>query len=51
MWKPYEEFILFHELREIHYRRKGLDPKDAHEKAIKDTPERWREALNSEEWS
>jgi len=43
MWRPYEEYILFHEMREIHYRRKGLKPKDAHEKAIEDTPERWKD--------
>jgi len=43
MWKPYEEYILFHELREIYYRRKGLNPKDAHEKAIEDTPEKWKD--------
>jgi competence protein ComEA len=43
VWKPYEEYILFHELREIHHRRSGLNPKQAHEKAIEDTPERWKE--------
>jgi len=42
LWKPYEEYILFHELREIHHRGKGLTPKQAHEKAIEDTPERWK---------
>jgi competence protein ComEA len=42
LWKPYEEYILFHELREIHHRRNGLTPKNAHEKAIEDTPERWK---------
>lgn len=42
MWRPYEEFILFHELREIQHRRKGLNPKTAHEKAIEDTPKRWK---------
>jgi competence protein ComEA len=43
LWKPYEEFILFHELREIHHRRSGLTPKKAHRKAIDDTPEKWKE--------
>jgi len=43
MWRPYEEFILFHELREIHYRGNGLDPRAAHEKAIEDTPKRWKD--------
>jgi len=43
MWKPYEEYILFHELREIHHRRSGLNSKHAHEKAIEDIPERWKE--------
>lgn len=42
LWKPYEQYILFHELREIHHRRKGLTPEKAHEKAIEDTPEEWR---------
>jgi len=45
-WKPYEEYILFHELREIHHRRNGLTPKKAHQKAIEDTPEQWKK--NSE---
>lgn len=43
LWEPYEEYILFHELREIHHRRNGLNPKHAHEKAIEDTPKRWKE--------
>jgi competence protein ComEA len=42
LWKPYEEFILFHELREIHHRRSGLTPRKAHRKAIEDTPEQWK---------
>lgn len=42
LWKSYEEYILFHELREIHHRRNGLNPKHAHEKAIEDTPEKWK---------
>jgi len=43
MWRPYERYILFHELREIHYRGEGLDPERAHEKAIEDTPETWKD--------
>jgi len=36
MWRPYEKYIVFHELREIYYRAKGFDRNDAHEKAIQD---------------
>ena len=36
MWKPYEKYILFHELREIYYRAKGISGNEAHEKAIQD---------------
>jgi hypothetical protein len=43
MWRPYEEYILFHELRQIHYRGKGLDPKNAHEKTIEDQLKRWKD--------
>ena len=43
MWRPYERYILFHELQEIHHRREGLNPKSAHEKAIKDQHERWKD--------
>jgi competence protein ComEA len=43
LWKPYEEFILFHELREIYHRKNGLTPRKAHQKAIEDTPEHWKQ--------
>ena len=36
MWRPYEKYILFHELREIYYRAKGISRDEAHEKAIQD---------------
>lgn len=36
MWRPYEKYIVFHELREICYRAKGFDRNDAHEKAMQD---------------
>jgi len=36
VWRPYEKYIVFHELREIYYRAKGFDRNDAHEKAIQD---------------
>lgn len=36
MWKPYEKYIFFHELREIYYRAKGISRNEAHEKAIQD---------------
>jgi competence protein ComEA len=41
MWKPYEKYILFHELREIYYRAKGISRDEAHEKAIQDKPVLW----------
>ena len=36
MWRPYEKHMLFHELREIYYRAKGISRDEAHEKAIQD---------------
>ena len=36
LWKPYEKYMLFHELREIYYRAKGINRNEAHEKAIQD---------------
>jgi competence protein ComEA len=41
MWRPYEKHILFHELREIYYRTKGLIRDEAHEKAIQDGSLLW----------
>jgi competence protein ComEA len=41
MWKPYEKYILFHELREIYYRAKGLSRDEAHKKAIRDGFIQW----------
>jgi len=43
MWRPYEKYILFHELREIHHRANGLNAKSAHEEAIEDTPREWKD--------
>ncbi|MBX5320515.1 MAG: hypothetical protein QHH12_04305 [Candidatus Bathyarchaeota archaeon] len=42
MWKPYEKYILFHELREIHHRAKGLSRNNAHEKAMQDGFTLWK---------
>jgi len=42
MWKPYEKYIIFHELREIYYRAKGFSRDDAHEKAIQDGFSLWQ---------
>jgi len=42
-WRPYETYILFHELREIHYREKGSDPKNAHGKAVQDQLKMWKD--------
>jgi competence protein ComEA len=41
MWKPYERFIVFHELREICYRAVGLDRDEAHEKARQNERSLW----------
>jgi len=41
MWKPYEKYILFHELREIHYRAEGLSRDEAHKKAVQDAHSLW----------
>ncbi|MGD8506945.1 MAG: hypothetical protein PVF15_09835 [Candidatus Bathyarchaeota archaeon] len=43
MWRPYERYILFHELQEIQYRGEGLDPEGAHEKTIEDQLKRWKD--------
>jgi competence protein ComEA len=42
LWRPYEKFILFHELREIHYRTCGLGRDEAHECAVRDGESLWR---------
>jgi len=36
IWRPYEKYILFHELREIYYRAKGIGRDEAHEKSLQD---------------
>ena len=41
MWKPYERFILFRELREIHYKAEGVCRDEAHEKAVQDASYLW----------
>lgn len=41
MWKPYEMYILFHELREIYYRADGISRNDAHETAVEDVLSLW----------
>jgi hypothetical protein len=40
--KPYAKYIIFHELREIYYRAKGIERDDAHEKAIEDQLALWK---------
>jgi competence protein ComEA len=45
MWKPYEKYIFFHELREIYYRAQGISRDEAHEKAIQDGFSLWRNDL------
>jgi len=41
LWKSYEKYILFHELREIYYRAKGISRDEAHEKALQDGSVLW----------
>jgi competence protein ComEA len=41
-WRPYAKYIIFHELREIYYRAKGLERNKAHEKARKDESTLWK---------
>lgn len=46
--KPYEKYILYHELKEIEYRAKGFGYERSHEKALKDEKiwkgkEKWEE--------
>ncbi len=36
MWRTYEKYIIFHELREIYYRANGFSRDEAHEKASQD---------------
>ena len=43
LWKPYESFIVFHELREIYYRAVGLERDEAHEKASQDGISLWKD--------
>ncbi len=45
-FKPYEKYILYHELNEIKYRAEGLEPWEAHQKALKDD-KIWKD---EEEW-
>lgn len=42
-WRPFERFVLFHELREIEYRADGHGKEEAHERAERDELERWRD--------
>jgi len=42
LWKPYEKYILFHELREIYHRTRGISRDEAHQKAIQDGFALWK---------
>jgi len=42
MWKPYEKYILFHEIKEIEYKAAGLDSQEAHERAAKHALPEWK---------
>ncbi|MCX8182913.1 MAG: hypothetical protein N3F08_00620 [Crenarchaeota archaeon] len=41
MWRSYEKYILFHELREIYHRANGMSVDDAHEKAMQESLSLW----------
>ncbi len=41
MWRPYEKYIVFHELREIYYRANGFSNDEAHKKALQDGFSLW----------
>ncbi len=41
-YKEFEEYILYHELREIKHRAEGLSVDQAHELATKETEEKYR---------
>ena len=45
-FKPYEKYILYHELNEIKYRAEGLEPWEAHQKAL-EKDKIWKD---EEEW-
>ena len=42
LFRPYARYILFHELAEIKHRARGLGPREAHERALRDEEERFR---------
>jgi competence protein ComEA len=41
-WKPYEKYILFHEIKEIQHKAAGLIPREAHKKASNDALSKWK---------
>jgi competence protein ComEA len=43
LWKLYEKFIVFHELREVHYRSEGFGRDEAHEKASQEGILLWKD--------
>jgi competence protein ComEA len=50
-WKEFEEYIVYHELREIEHRAEGLSVEEAHELAVRDAEEKYREDSNHERLS
>lgn len=43
LWKPYERYILLHEVQEIQHRAAGLSQEEAHEKALGDDRTYWKD--------
>jgi competence protein ComEA len=41
-WKPFAKYIIFHELREIYYRSKGVKRDEVHERTRNDESELWK---------
>ncbi len=43
LWKPYEKYLLYHEVREIQHQAAGFAPAEAHEKALRDGRTYWKD--------
>jgi len=41
-WRPYEQYILHHEIREIQLRAEGLEPEEAHNRTCGEEANKWR---------
>ncbi len=48
--KPYEKYILHHEVQEIQHRATRLSPEEAHEKALRDDRIHWKDDASYREF-